>query len=161
MEEIKSKKNNILVTKTISMIESWQQIIYISSGLAFLLIGIGIFVYSLISFYHLMSEDFLHAILILINDLLLLLIIMEVMETIINHLKHHTILLEPFLFMGIITATRKILAAGAKVTIVENISDAAFKKYLMDLGVNALVILALTIALYLFSRRNLPHRERE
>ena len=80
-------------------------------------------------------------------------IIMEILRTIINYLKSRDILLEPFLYIGIIAATRKMLTAGAEISFMQSMTDQIFYHYLLDLGVNALVVVSLGIALYLIGKR--------
>jgi uncharacterized membrane protein (DUF373 family) len=135
------------------LIDKIDRFIYLITGLSFLLIGVGAFLYSWSVFIFQFQNGFLHAILKLINDLLLVLIIMEVLRTINNYLKIQDILLEPFIFIGIIAATRKMLTAGAEISIMEITDDKIFNRYLLDLGVNALVVVALGVALFLIGRR--------
>ena len=71
-------------------------------------------------------------------------------------MKIHAVLLEPFLHIGIIAATRRILTAGAQLSGQAVVSKEVFDRYLWDTGINALVIVALGIAVYLFSNR--PNR---
>jgi uncharacterized membrane protein (DUF373 family) len=56
----------------------------------------------------------------LVSDLLLTLIIMEVLGTVVHHLRERETTLRPFLFIGIISATRGILAVGARLSISSN-----------------------------------------
>jgi len=139
--------------KVANWLEQGDQVIYIATGVAFLAIGCAIFISSWITFYLRLSDGFLNAALGLIHDLLLVLIIMEIMRTIIAYVKIHTVLLEPFLHIGIIAATRRILTAGAQLTAQAAVSKEVFERYLWDTGINALVIVALGIAVFLFSNR--------
>ncbi len=91
------------------------------------------------------------AIIKLVSDLLLVLIIMEVLGTVIHYLKAHATSLRPFLFIGIVSATRGILSIGAKLS-VEDVSGTKFTSAMIELGVNAAVILALGITLKLLGR---------
>lgn len=86
-----------------------------------------------------------------VSDLLLVLIIMEVMSTVIHYLKSHATSLRPFLFIGIISATRGILSIGARLS-VETVTPDEFYRSMIELGVNALAILALGITLKLLGR---------
>ena len=140
-----------LSSKVADWLEQGDQWIYIATGVAFLLIGFAIFAYSWVVFYYQLGNGFLAAALGLIHDLLLVLIVMELMRTIITYVKVHTILLEPFLHIGIIAAIRRILTAGAQLT--AQASDVVFDRYLWDTGINALVIVALGIAVFLFSKK--------
>jgi hypothetical protein len=87
-----------------------------------------------------------------ISDLLLVLIILEVLGTIRSYLDKRANSVQPFLFIGIISATRGILSAGAQLSItLSSSSDATipphFTSDVIQLGVSALVIIALGITL--------------
>src|SRR5258708_17325213 len=73
-----------------------------------------------------------------VSDLLLTLITMEVLGTVGQHLRYRETSLKPFLFIGIISATRGILAVGARLSITEGgalkIDD--FRTDMVELGVN-------------------------
>jgi hypothetical protein len=87
----------------------------------------------------------------LVSDLLLTLIIMEVLGTVVHHLREGETTLRPFLFIGIISATRGILAVGARLSVSTNgtLSREEFIRDMVELGVNALVIIALGVAMKL------------
>ncbi|HKB47905.1 MAG TPA: phosphate-starvation-inducible PsiE family protein, partial [Ktedonobacterales bacterium] len=86
-----------------------------------------------------------------VSDLLLTLIIMEVLGTVVQYLRYRETSLKPFLFIGIISATRGILAVGARLSITEGgalkIDD--FRTDMVELGVNAAVIIALGVTMRL------------
>jgi uncharacterized membrane protein (DUF373 family) len=86
----------------------------------------------------------------LVSDLLLTLIIMEVLGTVVHHLRDKETTLRPFLFIGIISATRGILAVGARLSVsMESGINQAFQANMIELGVNAVVIIALGVAMKL------------
>lgn len=93
-----------------------------------------------------------NAIIKLVSDLLLVLIIMEVLGTVIHYLKAHATSLRPFLFIGIVSATRGILSIGARLSVETGISKELFTNSMIELGVNAAVILALGITLKLLGK---------
>jgi uncharacterized membrane protein (DUF373 family) len=97
------------------------------------------------------------AIIQLISDLLLVLIIMEVLGTVIHYLKSHITSLHPFLFIGIISATRALLSIGARLSVEgPSVPIPEFTRSMIELGVNAAVILALGITLKLLGRQAIP-----
>ncbi len=53
----------------------------------------------------------------IVSGLLLVLIIMEMLGTVIHYLQVHTTSLRPFLFIGIVSATRSILSIGARLSV--------------------------------------------
>ncbi|MEO7076023.1 MAG: phosphate-starvation-inducible PsiE family protein, partial [Ktedonobacterales bacterium] len=91
------------------------------------------------------------AIITFVSDLLLTLIIMEVLGTVVNYLETHATSLKPFLFIGIISATRGILAVGARLSVstFEQLNPAEFRDSMIELGINAAVIIALGVTLKL------------
>ena len=86
-----------------------------------------------------------------VSDLLLVLIIMEVLGTVIHYLKAHATSLRPFLFIGIVSATRGILSIGARLSVGE-VKPGDFSNAMIELGVNAAVILALGVTLKLLGK---------
>lgn len=85
-----------------------------------------------------------------VADLLLVLIIMEVLRTVIDYLRQSGRSLRPYLFIGIVSATRGILSIGAKLSVGgERLQASEFTFAMIELGVNAAVILALGVTLKL------------
>ncbi|HLX57350.1 MAG TPA: phosphate-starvation-inducible PsiE family protein [Ktedonobacteraceae bacterium] len=89
-----------------------------------------------------------------VSDLLLVLIIMEVLGTVTHYLQSHTTSLRPFLFIGIVSATRGILSIGARLSVesVRPSGQSDFNNAMIELGVNAAVILSLGITLKLLGK---------
>ena len=88
-----------------------------------------------------------------VNALLLVLIILEVLSTVRDYLQHGTTSLTPFLYIGIISATRRILAIGAEAALQNGtVSNTDFRNQMIDLGVNGAVVLALALAVFLLRR---------
>ena len=85
-----------------------------------------------------------------VSGLLLVLIIMEMLGTVIHYLQVHATSLRPFLFIGIISATRSILSIGARLSVEGiNLGATDFTYAMFELGVSAAVILALGITIKL------------
>lgn len=90
-----------------------------------------------------------------VNSVLFAIIILEVMRTVIAHFDEGGLQLQPFLIIGIISAVREILTVGARLSLqgasgpptTTVIHDA-----LLELGVNASVVLGLALALVLVRR---------
>jgi uncharacterized membrane protein (DUF373 family) len=130
-------------------------IVYAMVGIVFLLAAIGMLGYSLVAFpSNLHTAGFALAIVTLVNDLLLVMIIMEVLRTVLSYLQEHATSLQPFLFIAAISATRRILAIGAQMSVTgDTLSPQKFHEIMIDLGANAAAILAIAVALYLLARR--------
>jgi uncharacterized membrane protein (DUF373 family) len=132
--------------------------VYSLVALVFLGAAFGMLGYSVLAFPANVAshpdEGFPTAIISLINDLLLVMIIMEVLRTVVSYLAERGGSLRPFLFIAAISATRRILAIGAQMSIAgERLPADKFQQAMIDLGVNAAAILAISIALYLLARR--------
>ena len=125
---------------------------YITAGFSFLLLGMVVFAHAWYTFVTTIVFGVLPAALSLIHDLLLVVILLELFRTIINFLKTQVITLEPFLYICIIASTRRILTTGAETAYASHLTDETFHRYLLDVGVNVLVILALVLAVFLARR---------
>jgi uncharacterized membrane protein (DUF373 family) len=130
-------------------------IVYAMVGIVFLLAAVGMLGYSLVAFpSNLHAAGFALAIVTLVNDLLLVMIIMEVLRTVLSYLQEHATSLQPFLFIAAISATRRILAIGAQMSVTgDTLSPQKFQEIMIDLGANAGAILAIAVALYLLARQ--------
>jgi uncharacterized membrane protein (DUF373 family) len=136
-------------------LEAADAIVYAMVGVVFLLAALGMLGYSLVAFpASLRDTGFALAIVTLVNDLLLVMIIMEVLRTVLSYLQERATSLQPFLFIAAISATRRILAIGAQMSVSgDTLSPSKFREAMIDLGANAGAILAIAFALYLLARR--------
>ncbi|TLY23404.1 MAG: hypothetical protein E6K68_00590 [Nitrospirae bacterium] len=136
----------------IAWMETLDGLGYITAGFSFLLLGMVVFAHAWYTFLKTLSSGVLPAALTLIHDLLLVVILLELFRTIINFLKTHIITLEPFLYICIIASTRRILTTGAETAYSESLTADIFHRYLLDVGVNVLVIVALVFAVFMARR---------
>ena len=129
---------------------------YALVGVVFLAAALGMLGYSVWTAPRGIARDgFPVAIITLVNDLLLVMIIMEVLRTVLSYLEERGSSLQPFLFIAAISATRRVLAIGAQMSVSsDTLSAAQFRHAMIDLGANAAVILAVSVALYLLDRRS-------
>ena len=143
------------------MLDHIDTIIYIIVGGSFILAALLALIYSyfdleitLTNAIHTASlPGAAQSVISFVSGLLLVLIIMEVLSTVIHYLRSHTTSLQPFLFIGIISATRIILSIGARLS-VESVTQQGtiFINAMIELGVSAGVVLALGITLMLISK---------
>ena len=84
-----------------------------------------------------------------INDILFIVIILEILRTVISRFTDGVYQLNKFLIIGVIAAVRHILTVGASLTLQTGKSDEAFERALYELGLNALVVVALVFAIFL------------
>src|SRR6266705_1159646 len=142
-----------------NLLERGNSIIYAIVGICFFLAALLALGYSFWDFTNSMLKsnlaplDVADGIIKLVSDLLLVLIIMELLGTIIHYLKAHATSLRPFLFIGIVSATRGILSIGARLSVEKvTLPSPEFTSAMVELGVNAAVILALGITLKLLGK---------
>lgn len=139
--------------KAIGWLERADLWIYMTIGAAFVFLLVVAFIFSWVDFFKTVSGHPMKSILILVSETLLALIILEILGTVINYLKVHTIQLEPFFYIGIIASIRRILSAGTHHPIGVGVDNAIFQQYLWDVGMNAGVIFLLSLSLFLFSKK--------
>ena len=159
----KVRRSQRLIGNT-RVLEATDTLIYLLVGASFLLAAILSLAFSLYNFGATLVSLFqsglgssvhtgeaANAIITFVSDLLLTLIILEVMGTIVHYLQTRATSLKPFLFIGIISATRGILAVGAQLTVTsaETTQPNEFRNAMIELGVNAGVIIALGVTLRL------------
>ncbi len=130
--------------------------LYVLVALLFLGAALAMGAYSVVTFVREARHEFPLQLITFINDLLLVLIILEVLGTVRSYLATGTTSLRPFLYIGIISATRRILAIGAQTTVEKVATETTFRHLMIDLGVNGAVVLALAVALFLFGRHEPP-----
>jgi uncharacterized membrane protein (DUF373 family) len=132
-------------------------LVYALVGIVFLADALAMLGYTVVTFFQSVHGNFPQAIITLVNDLLLVMIIMEVLRTVLSYIEEGGASLRPFLFIGAISATRRILAIGAEMSISgetqRQLTREDFARRMIDLGINAVVILIIVIALYLLARR--------
>ncbi len=154
------ERNDPVARISANFLDNGDSVIYAIVGICFLaggLIALGYtfwnFVVNLTSLT-LTPPLFANAIIQFISDLLLVLIIMEVLGTVTHYLQSHTTSLRPFLFIGIVSATRGILSIGAKLSVetVQHSTQQDFVNAMIELSVNGAVILALGITLKLLGK---------
>lgn len=153
--------DGILGDRTIGMMEALDGFGYFTTGLSFLAISIVLFVRAWYVFAMEVGSAAVPAVLGLAHDLLLVIILLELFRTTINFLKTKVITLEPFLYICVIASTRRILTTGAQISYMDELTDQVFNRYLMDLGANVLVVVALIIAIYLSRRASPPAMSEE
>jgi uncharacterized membrane protein (DUF373 family) len=89
-----------------------------------------------------------------LNGVLFVVIVMESLRTIIARFQGVGFRLQPFLVIAIISTVRHILTVGARLSLAGE--DAPLQRTMIELGVNAGVVLALTVSLVLIRRYGGP-----
>lgn len=130
---------------------------YVAAGFSLLLLGMVIFAYSWYIFLVKASHiGLLPAGLRLLNDLLLVIILLELFRTVVRFLQTEVLALEPYLAVGIIACTRRVLTASAELSHLPQVTSEQFYQYLMDVGLNVTVIMVLIVAVFMVRKRPDP-----
>ena len=155
MAEIKKSKDNqkdqtgfetsVLPIKYVDLIED---VFHAVLALALLAIGIGAFFFSIERLIK-TAPFFPNGMIQGVNDILFIVIILEILRTVISRFTDGVYQLDKFLIIGVIAAVRHILTVGASLTLGTYKDPEAFNRSLLELGVNAGIVVALVLAIYM------------
>ncbi len=132
---------------------------YVAAGFSLLLLGMIIFAHAWYIFLmRPVQIGVLPAGLKLLNDLLLVIILLELFRTVVRFLQTEVLELEPYLAVGIIACTRRVLTASAELShqlelVARDTRQELFLQYLMDVGLNVTVIIVLILGVYMLRKR--------
>jgi uncharacterized membrane protein (DUF373 family) len=130
---------------------------YLTAGFSLLVLGMVIFAQAWYVFVSKAGQiGLLPSGLKLLNDLLLVIILLELFRTVLRFLQTEILDLEPYLAVGIIACTRRVLTASAELSHLPSMTDTQFYQYLMDVGLNVTVIMVLTIGVFLIRKCPAP-----
>lgn len=88
----------------------------------------------------------------ILDSVLLVMMTMEIVYTVTLSLESHTLVAEPFLIIGAIAAIRRMLVITAESTKLEISNPEAFRSTLIELGLLALIIIAIAGSIYVLRR---------
>jgi uncharacterized membrane protein (DUF373 family) len=89
-----------------------------------------------------------------LDRMLLILMIVEILYTVQVSFREHVLTAEPFLIVGLIAATRRILVLTAEFAEMLNLGETAFRNAMLEMGILTVLILALVVSLFLLRK---PH----
>ena len=90
----------------------------------------------------------------LLDRTLLVLMLVELLYTVRVSFRQHALLPEPFLLVGLIAATRRILVVTAEFSLKGDKGPGHFREGMMEIGLLTLMIVALVGSLLLLRRRD-------
>ncbi|MEY3177614.1 MAG: hypothetical protein RLZZ348_802 [Actinomycetota bacterium] len=143
--ESSNVETSVLPLKYVDLIED---VFHAILAIALLGIGIGAFFYSIKRLFE-TTPFFPNGMIQGVNDILFIVIILEILRTVISRFTDGVYQLDKFLIIGVIAAVRHILTVGASLTLTAQKTDEAFRSALYELGLNALVVIALVFAIFL------------
>jgi uncharacterized membrane protein (DUF373 family) len=148
------ERHGELVTRWCGYMEWLDRLGYATAGFSLLILGMLIFSHAWYSFAtKAVQIGLLPAGLKLLNDLLLVIILLELFRTVVRFLQTEVLSLEPYLAVGIIACTRRVLTASAELSHLPSMTDTQFYQYLMDVGLNVAVIMVLTLGVFMIRKR--------
>jgi uncharacterized membrane protein (DUF373 family) len=144
-KEKSSAETSIIPIKFVDMVED---IFHAILAITLFIIGIFAFFYSVIRLFE-TAPFFPNGMIQGVNDILFIVIILEILRTVISRFTDGVYQLDKFLIIGVIAAVRHILTVGASLTLESSKSDTAFERSIYEMGLNALIVVALVFAIFL------------
>jgi uncharacterized membrane protein (DUF373 family) len=151
--ELQDGEKSIIPAKYVDVVED---VFHAMLALSLLGIGIGAFFYSGKRLFE-TQPFFPNGMIQGVNDILFIVIILEILRTVISRFTDGVYQLDKFLIIGVIAAVRHILTVGASLTLESGKSDTAFERSIYEMGLNALIVVALVFAIFLSKS---AHRDR-
>ena len=139
-----------------NLVDTIEDVFHAILAIALLIIGVGAFFYSIKRLID-TSPFFPNGMIQGVNDILFIVIILEILRTVISRFTDGVYQLDKFLIIGVIAAVRHILTVGASLTLESGKSDTAFERSIYEMGLNALIVVALVFAIFLSKN---AHRNR-
>jgi len=143
--ESQDGEKSIIPAKYVDVVED---VFHAILAISLLGIGIGAFFYSgkrLIETQPFFPNGMIQG----VNDILFIVIILEILRTVISRFTDGVYQLDKFLIIGVIAAVRHILTVGASLTLESGKSDTAFERSIYEMGLNAIIVVALVFAIFL------------
>ena len=131
-----------------------EDVVYVGLGLLLAGSSLVLLVSGVINFVqHLLAGSLAANIVVLLDRILLILLVVELMYTVQVSFREHALVPEPFLLVGLIAAIRRILILTAEVAQVHEQPDTTFQRFIIELGVLTVLIVALVVSLILLRKR--------
>jgi phosphate starvation-inducible membrane PsiE len=98
-----------------------------------------------------------------LNSILLVMMIMEIVYTVTKSLESHLLVAEPFLIIGAIAAIRRMIIITAESTKIEMTNPDLFHSLLLELGLLAVIVVAMAFSIWILRRGDIgkPIREED
>lgn len=146
-------------------IEPWfghaEDIVYVGLGLLLAAIALSLLVAELLYFGHyLLARTLTDNIVFLLDRILLIVIFVEVLYTVQVSFRQHILQPEPFLVVGLIAVTRRILVLTAEMPKLAKETQEGFYNSMIELGLLTALIIALVLCLYALRQREQSKGER-
>jgi uncharacterized membrane protein (DUF373 family) len=139
------------ITKAIGLIE---QLIYLAIGLLLSVMALETFYQAISTVFTVdLQGNVTKELVNVLNEALFVIILLELLGTVLNHLQKGGFQLRPFLIIGIVSSVRRILVLGAQLSTLRSLSLSHDSRgAIIELLADAAVVLILTLALFLNGR---------
>jgi uncharacterized membrane protein (DUF373 family) len=132
-----------------------EDVVYIGLGLILAGSALALLADGLIGFGQaILANELTGRVVSLLDRILLILMIVEILYTVQVSFREHALIPEPFLIVGLIAATRRILLLTAEFPKLLEQGEAAFRHAMWELGLLTVMILVLVISVVLLRRRS-------
>jgi uncharacterized membrane protein (DUF373 family) len=140
-----SQESSILPEKFVNILED---VFHGILGIILFLVAMGALFFTVNRLF-ITTPFFPNGMIQVVNDILFIVIILEIIRTVIARFTDGVYQLDKFLIIGVIAAVRHILTVGASLTLGTYKDPEAFNRSLLELGVNAGIVVALVLAIYM------------
>jgi hypothetical protein len=132
-----------------------EDVVYVGLGILLAASALALLVTGAIRFGQgLLAGDFPASAIGLLDRLLLILMIVELLYTVQVSFREHALIPEPFLIVGLIAATRRILVLTAEFgTLVEK-GEGVFRNAMLELALLTLLVVAMVVSLVLLRKKH-------
>ncbi|HEX4381915.1 MAG TPA: phosphate-starvation-inducible PsiE family protein [Myxococcales bacterium] len=139
------------VRQRVSLVFSYfEDLVYIGLGLILAYSAAALLVTAVLGLVHNARDGApVPAIIDLLDRSLLVLMVVELLYTVKVSFREHALLPEPFLVVGLIAATRRILVVTAEFGQMLDKPDTAFHKAMIEVGLLTVMVVALVVSLRL------------
>lgn len=133
-----------------ALLERAEHYLYLATAVILVVAAAALLVSSVVEVVgEVLAGDLDEALLRLLDRALLVLMLAEIIYTVRSIARRHRLEAEPFFIVGIIAAIRRILIITAESTSNVNLQDPHFQAAMLELGILALIVLALASAMRL------------
>jgi hypothetical protein len=131
-----------------------EDVVYVGLGLLLAAIAVALLGFAAVDFAtRLVGGGLPGYVVQLLDRVLLVLLIVEILLTVQVSFREHALVPEPFLIVGLIAATRRILVLTAEFDKLIRDEDAVFRNSMLELGLLTVMVLVLVISLVLLRKR--------
>jgi len=132
-----------------------EDFIYVGLGLLLAAIAITLLITEVVYFWqYVFTVSLSENIVFLLDRILLIIIFVEVLYTVLVSFRQHILQPEPFLVVGLIAVTRRILVLTAEMSKLAKETQTGFYNAMIELGLLTILIISLVLCLRMLRQRD-------